>query len=66
MGNYTELGACPKCGKREGKVRDTGAGRFPWFVICQACSWATEHVRTEGVAVTMWDEATPAKRRAKQ
>ena len=61
MGNYTELGPCPKCGKGEVKVPDAGGGGFPWFVICQECNWATEHVRNEGVAVKLWNEAKPAK-----
>ena len=53
-----ELGPCPKCGMREGKVVKAGAGRFPWFVMCQACSWSTEHVRTENVALELWNEVS--------
>ena len=55
----SELGPCPQCRKPAGKVRDAGAGRFPWFVQCGSCGWATEHVRNEGVAVKMWNEAKP-------
>jgi hypothetical protein len=54
-----ELGPCPSDGKLEGKIHDAGAGRFPWFVMCQACSWSTEHVRNEDVAVKLWNEALP-------
>ena len=51
----SELGPCPRCRKHEGKVRDAGAGRFPWFVQC----WATDHVRNRPVAVKVWNEAKP-------
>ena len=62
QGDAGELGPCPRCGKREGKVRDAGAGRFfPWFVICQECSWSTDPVRNQLVAVKLWNDANRRK-----
>ena len=58
-----ELSPCPRCGKFEGKVCDTGAGRFPWFVQCDDCPWATDHVRNRPVAVKLWNEAKLAPKR---
>ena len=57
----TELGPCPRCGKREGELINAGAGRFPYRVSCKSCSFMTDRVRTAGVAMKLWNEAKPAK-----
>jgi hypothetical protein len=58
-----------------GELVNAGAGRFPFFVTCNACSYMTERVRTAGIAAKLWNEAKPnndqvtregAKRRARQ
>jgi hypothetical protein len=56
----TDLGPCPVCGKREGKLRDVGRGRFRFYVDCGACVFMTEAARTEGIAAKLWNEAKPA------
>jgi ssDNA-binding Zn-finger/Zn-ribbon topoisomerase 1 len=61
MSEDTELGPCPKCGKREGKMLDIGRGKFRFYVICGACSFMTPVARTEGIAAKLWNEAKPAK-----
>ena len=55
-----ELGPFPRCGKHEGEFVNAGAGRFPFFVSCKACSFMTARVRTAGIAVKLWNEAKPA------
>jgi hypothetical protein len=55
------LGPCPRCGKNTGELVSTGAGRFPFFVTCNACSFMTERVRTAGIAAKLWNEAKPAR-----
>jgi hypothetical protein len=54
------LGPCPRCGKITGELVNAGAGRFPFFVTCIACSFMTERVRTAGIAAKLWNEAKPA------
>ena len=41
------LGPCPRCRKREGKLRDTERSRFRYYVICGACQFMTPISRTE-------------------
>ena len=52
--------ACPKCGKREGKVHETRAGKFRYFVMCGNCTWGPPSETTPGIAVKLWNEAKPA------
>ena len=50
-------GPCPRCAKREGKLIVAGAGRFPFFVMCAACQFHTDHAGSAGVATKFWNEA---------
>ena len=52
----TTLKACPSCGKKEGKLVDRRPARFPYGVICDACGWSTDFVRTPGIAEKLWNE----------
>ena len=61
MKEANKLGPCPRCGKREGEVVNAGAGRFPFFVTCKACSFMTDRVRTAGVAIKLGNEAKLAR-----
>lgn len=56
-----KLNPCPKCRKRTGELKDAGAGRFRYYVTCTACPFMTEVVRTEGVAVKLWNETKVKK-----
>jgi uncharacterized Zn finger protein len=53
----TPLKACPNCGKKEGKLVERRGARFPFYVHCGACGWATESVKIRGVAEKLWNEA---------
>jgi transcription elongation factor Elf1 len=55
-----DLGPCPKCGKRQGVIHESSAGRFRYFVLCGNCAWGPPSARTRGIAVKMWNEAKPA------
>lgn len=51
------LKGCPACGKDEGKLINRTGARFPFAVTCGACGWSTEHVKLQGVAEKLWNEA---------
>jgi hypothetical protein len=51
------LKACPACGKQAGELIEEKAARFPFRVQCRACSWSTDSVKLEAVAVKLWNEA---------
>jgi len=59
MSQDTDLGPCPRCGKRAGELVSRGAGRFPFYVNCKACIFMTDHARTAGIAAKLWNEAKP-------
>jgi hypothetical protein len=51
------LKPCPACGKQAGELIEEKASRFPFRVQCRACSWSTDAVKLEAVAVKLWNEA---------
>ena len=55
----SELGPCPRCGKRRGQTPGHRRGRFRHYAICGACQWMTAISRTEGIAAKLWNEAKP-------
>ena len=57
--SHSELRPCPNCGKRQGELVDTGAGRFRYYVTCRSCVFMTDRARTVGVALKLWNEAKP-------
>ena len=56
-----DLDPCPKCGKREGELIDSGRTRFRYYVTCKACPFMTHLAKTSAVAVKLWNEAKPAQ-----
>ena len=58
-----DLKPCPACGKVAGEVKKSELGsRFPHYAKCGACSFSTDLVRLESVALKLWNEAKkPAK-----
>jgi len=57
-----ELKPCPNCGKQAGELKKSELGsRFPYYVKCNACGWATDMVRLAGIAVKLWNEAKVPK-----
>ena len=65
MSDETELGHCPRCGKREGEFIDSGRTHFRYYVTCKACPFITNLARTSAVAVKLWNEAKPAEKTRK-
>ena len=61
MSQSTELGPCPRCGKREGEFIDSGRTRFRYYVTCKACPFMTHLAKTSAVAVKLWNEAKSHK-----
>jgi hypothetical protein len=51
----------PRCGRREGKFKDGGSGRFRYLLIYGACAWSAGPARIKDVAVKLWNEAKPAR-----
>ena len=51
------LKACPRCGKKEGKIVHRPGAKFPYYVTCSTCGWSTEFVKLEPVAVKLWNGA---------
>jgi hypothetical protein len=51
------LAACPKCGKKAGRLVHQPGSRFPYHVTCGGCGWFTDFVKLESVAVKLWNDA---------
>ena len=68
MYKVKDLKPCPACGKQAGELIEDKGARFPFRVQCRACSWSTDAVKLEAVAVKLWTEAkreSKAKARSK-
>ena len=55
-----QLGLCPRCSKREGKLIDAGHGRFRFYASCMSC-FMTQVARTEGIAAKLWNQGKLAR-----
>ena len=64
MSQSTELGPCPRCGKREGEFIDSPHS-LPLLRDVQAFPFMTDLARTPAVATKLWNEAKPAEKTRK-
>ena len=63
MAPEPELAPCSRCGERAGELSESRTRRFPYLVFCGSCGWSAEPASIKAVALKLWNEAKPVKKK---